>query len=74
MNIWTTVQYNKLEVILLNNFQYYAFQHVSEGKKKEEIFSIFFFYKESNPVYGTGTCVYMSKSILLVPPVATKTA
>jgi len=58
MNVSTTVQYNKLEVILLNIISditlliYVMFQ---KSKRKPEQFNLF--YKESNPVHGSGTCV-----------------
>lgn len=74
MSIRTTVQHNKFEVTLLNNFKHYAFQHiryVSEVKKRDILTFLFLL---SNPVHGTGTCVYISKCILLAPSVATKTA
>lgn len=75
INIRTvTLQYNNFEALLFNIISNITLSNISVmfQKSKKRHFNIFVSF--TNPVHGTGTCVYMSKCILLAPSVATKTA
>lgn len=78
MNISTTVQCNKLEVILLNiisDITLFSIWYVSEVKKENwAILFILQRVKSSSCDWNVCLCVYMSKCILLAPSVGNKTA